>query len=156
MKRVSPLPPDARPRHLPDTAAMPPAPAAQPTKPQAEVVLVVDDEPAIRQLTRSALEASGYKILSASNADEAVRTADAFPGRIHLLLTDVVMPRWSGGTLGTVLSARRPTMKALLMSGFPGDPAVRRALSSRAVNFLPKPFTLADLARKVREVLDAA
>ena len=131
-----------------------PAHSPQSPDPAAPVVLLVDDEPSIRQLARSALKAAGYVILSAGSADEAVKTADAYPGRIDLLLTDVVMPRWSGGTLGTVLSARRPDMKVLLMSGFPGDPAVRRAMASRAVNFLPKPFTLDDLTKKVREVLD--
>jgi two-component system, cell cycle sensor histidine kinase and response regulator CckA len=131
-------------------------PPAQASKPPAEVVLLVDDEPAIRQLARAALKASGYRTLEARSADEAVRTSDDYPGRIDLLLTDVVMPRWSGGTLGTVLSARRPDMKVLLMSGYPDDPAVRRAILSRAVNFLPKPFTLDDLTRKVRETLDAA
>ena len=133
-----------------------PAPAAKAADPTGPVVLLVDDEPAIRQLARSALKAAGYVVLSAAGADEAVKAADAYPGRIDLLLTDVVMPRWSGGTLGTVLTARRPDLKVLLMSGFPGDPAVRRAMTSRAVNFLPKPFTLDDLTKKVREVLDAA
>jgi DNA-binding NtrC family response regulator len=115
----------------------------------------VDDEPGVRLLARAMLETLGYRVLEASSTEEAVRTAGSLDERIHLLLTDVRMPLGGGKALTAVLTARHPDLRVLWMSGYSDDPAVRRRVRRRAVDFLPKPFTLNDLARKVRQALDA-
>jgi DNA-binding NtrC family response regulator len=125
----------------------PAAPAQAPTG--TEVILVVDDDAGVRLLARNSLEAFGYTALEASSADEAVRVAGRHLGRIHLLLADIRMPGGGGGTLAAVLSARRPSMKVLLMSGYYTEPA-----GPQSPAFLPKPFSPTGLARAVRQVLD--
>jgi two-component system, cell cycle sensor histidine kinase and response regulator CckA len=128
-------------------------PADLPRSAGAEVVLLVDDDPGVRTLARHTLQALGYKTLVAGSAEEAVRAAAAHPGRIHLLVADIRMPGGGGGTLAAVLTARRPALRVLLMSGFYADPAGDRPAET-AVPFLPKPFAPTDLARAVRRVLD--
>jgi DNA-binding NtrC family response regulator len=114
----------------------------------------VDDEAAVRMLVRTILDGLGYRVLEAATTEEAVRVAGSSAGRIDLLLTDVRMPLGGGKALTAVLTARHPGLRVLWMSGYSDDPAVRRRMRSRAVDFLPKPFTLDDLSRKVRDTLD--
>ncbi len=119
-----------------------------------ETVLLVEDERRVRSIARSVLEASGYTVLEASNGDEAIALSARHEGTIHLLLTDVVMPRLSGPEVALRLTAARPEMKVLFVSGY-----VDRALGSEgqltpAGPFLQKPFAASTLAQKVREVLD--
>jgi two-component system cell cycle sensor histidine kinase/response regulator CckA len=120
-----------------------------------ETVLLVDDEPGVRMLARTMLETLGYRVLEAATTEEAVRTVGSSTDPIHLLLTDVRMPLGGGKALTAVLTARHPDLRVLWMSGYSDDPAVRRRVRRRAVDFLPKPFTLNDLAGKVRQALDA-
>jgi two-component system cell cycle sensor histidine kinase/response regulator CckA len=133
-----------------------PVRAAQPPARGSEVVLVVDDEPPVRMLTGHMLQALGYRLLEAGTTEEAVRIAGAYKARIHLVLTDVRMPLGGGQALTTVLKARHPDLRVLWMSGYADDPAVRRAIADKKVQFLAKPFSMADLARTVRHALDAA
>ncbi len=120
-----------------------------------ETVLVVEDEPAVLTLSRRALEAQGYVVLAASDADAALRVVERHGGMIHLLLTDVVMPGLSGRELADRLSAQRPGIRVLYMSGYPGDAVVQHGTLPLGSAFLQKPFSPDGLARKVRDVLDA-
>jgi CheY-like chemotaxis protein len=120
-----------------------------------ETVLVVEDEPAVLALSRRALEAQGYVVLSASDAAAALRVVERHGGMIHLLLTDVVMPGLSGRELADQLSGQRPGIRVLYMSGYPGDAVVQHGTLPAGSAFLQKPFSPDGLARKVRDVLDA-
>jgi PAS domain S-box-containing protein len=121
-----------------------------------ETVLLVEDEGSVRGLARDILHRHGYTVLEASDGDEALRVAQAHRGAIHLLLTDVVMPRMGGRELADRLAAARGPLKVLYVSGYADDAAAAEAAPEPGRAFLEKPFTAAALASKVREVLDAA
>jgi PAS domain S-box-containing protein len=120
-----------------------------------ETILLVEDEERVRFIVSEMLEWYGYTVLRAPGAAEAVTLARSHPGPIHLLLTDVVMPRLSGRALRDELSTYRPRVPVLYMSGYAGEDRTRDLLTNGAA-FLAKPFTAAALARKVREVLTNA
>ena len=116
-----------------------------------ETILLVEDEQSVRELTRQALELNGYQVIAAATPDDALELADDV--RIDMLLTDVVMPQMRGGELARRLEARRPGLRTLFMSGYlDGESLVG---SQGPAAFLPKPFSLAELADAVRQVLDA-
>ena len=121
-----------------------------------ETILVVEDERMLRELICHMLEMKGYEVLSAESGNAALELCQTRAGSIDLLLTDVVMPGRSGGQLARFLSARYPHFKILFMSGYTEDAIVRHGVSTHTAHFLPKPFSQAELARKVREVLDQA
>jgi len=120
-----------------------------------ESVLLVEDEPAVRDLTHDVLTDLGYRVLTAAGAEEGVRAMRTHAGRIDLVLTDVVMPDGSGREMVDRLRALRADFKVLYMSGYTDDAVIQRGLVASEVAFLQKPFTPAGLARRVREVLDA-
>ncbi len=120
-----------------------------------ETILVAEDEEAVRSLSCVILQTYGYTVLEAANGSEALRVAEAHKGIIHLLVTDVVMPRLGGRQLSEQLLALRPTMKALFLSGYTDDAVVRNGILHENVNFLQKPFSSLSFVRKVREVLDS-
>ena len=120
-----------------------------------ETVLVVEDEPAVLRLSRRALETQGYVVLAAADGADALRIVERHGGTIDLLLTDVVMPGLSGRELADQLSVRRPGIRVLFMSGYPGDAVVQHGTLPPGSAFLQKPFSPDGLARKVRDVLDA-
>jgi CheY-like chemotaxis protein len=134
------------------------APSAQglPLPTGGETLLVIEDDDGIRALTRRILEGCGYAVLAAADGREALAAAEGHGGRIDLLVTDVVMPHLGGGRLAERLAARRPGLKVLYLSGYADDAVVRHGVLERGAAFLQKPFTVAGLARKVREVLDGA
>jgi DNA-binding NtrC family response regulator len=119
-----------------------------------ETVLVVEDEAALRKVAMRTLEAAGYTVLAAANGDEALRLSTERMGEIHLLLTDVVMPRMSGRTLAEELAKTRPAMRVLYMSGYTDDAIVHHGVLDAGTRFLAKPFSATQLTRKVREALD--
>jgi nitrogen-specific signal transduction histidine kinase/CheY-like chemotaxis protein len=119
-----------------------------------ETILLAEDEDVVRALAREVLENKGYRVLEARNGVEAVAAA-ASAGWIDLLVTDVVMPQMGGGELAQHLTASRPGIKVLYISGYPDDAVVRHGVLERGSALLQKPFALDDFARKVREVLDA-
>jgi CheY-like chemotaxis protein len=120
----------------------------------AETILVAEDEEPVRVLACRCLEGMGYRVLSASRADEAERMAVRHAGPIHLLLADVVMPGGSGPELAERLAAEHPEMRILYMSGYTDDAIVHRGVIAPGIELLEKPFTPATLAKKVRDVLD--
>jgi len=136
-------------------AATPPGPQKGGAARGSETVLVVEDEPAVLTLSRRALEAQGYVVLAASDPVAALRVVERHGGTIHLLLTDVVMPGFSGRELADRLTAQRPGIRVLFMSGYPGDAVVQHGTLPSGSAFLQKPFSPDGLARKVRDVLDA-
>jgi two-component system, cell cycle sensor histidine kinase and response regulator CckA len=119
-----------------------------------ETVLLVEDEDAVRALAREVLRRHGYVVLEARHGVDALRLAERHPDEIHLMITDLVMPHMSGGELAKRLSADRPKMKVLFMSGYTEQGVLHRDLTAGAA-FMQKPFTPELLARRVRSVLDA-
>jgi YesN/AraC family two-component response regulator len=94
-------------------------------------------------------------VLSAAAGDEALQTSARHAGTIHLLMTDVVMPRMSGRALAQELAKARPTVKILYMSGYADNAFVHNGMIDEGTNFIGKPFTPSELERKVREILDS-
>jgi PAS domain S-box-containing protein len=119
-----------------------------------ETVLVVEDEPALREIVRECLEAGGYTVLQARHGAAALELAEAYTDTIHLLLTDVVMPEIGGRQLATRLVALRPDIKVVYMSGYTDDAVILNGVRTEAMPFLEKPFTPGALLAKVREILD--
>ncbi|MBN1249108.1 MAG: response regulator [Anaerolineae bacterium] len=121
-----------------------------------ETILLVEDEDELRSVAKRALEVAGYSVLSASDGEVALRIAEESPGAIHLLLTDVVMPRLGGRALAGKLKRKRPDIVVLYMSGYTDDAIIRHDLLDAGVQLLAKPFTGSELTEKVRQVLDGA
>ena len=118
-----------------------------------EIVLVVEDEEAVRSLVKMTLQELGYRVLEAEDGAAALALA-ARQEKIDLLLTDVVMPRMSGRELAEQLSEQSPALKVLFMSGYMDDAVVRHGILTAQVEFLPKPFSAVTLAAKVRTILN--
>jgi CheY-like chemotaxis protein len=142
--------------YLPRATEAGPAGETGPNQPVAlggaETVLLVEDEPQVRKLIREVLRGRGYTVLEAGDGVEALRVAAGHAGPIHLLVTDVVMPRLSGRALAEHLMALRPALKVLYLSGHTDDAVTAHGVRE-GVSFLQKPFTPDALAGRVREVL---
>jgi signal transduction histidine kinase/CheY-like chemotaxis protein len=121
--------------------------------PATETILLVEDDPQVRSLTRTMLARIGYRVLEAESADQALQIAAAHEGPLHLLLTDVVMPRMSGTDLARNVLAARPAVRVLYMSGYTDNGVIDQGMLAADTPFIQKPFTSAGLRRKVREVL---
>lgn len=119
-----------------------------------ETVLLVEDEVALRKLSRHLLELCGYEVLEAESGDEALKIIQEHQKVIHLLLSDVVMPGMSGRDLADQLVLHRPETRVVYMSGYTGQTVGQHGVIAEGSFFLPKPFTREGLARKVREALD--
>jgi CheY-like chemotaxis protein len=117
-----------------------------------ETILVVEDTDDIRRMICQILLQHGYRVLEASNGQEALEVCNSYGDPIHLLLTDVLMPRMDGGELAEHVRRMNPRLPMIFMSGYAEDAVVRRAACSSV--FLAKPFTSVTLTQKVREVLD--
>jgi CheY-like chemotaxis protein len=121
-----------------------------------ETVVLVEDEPLVRELATAILQQQGYRVVTASNGDEALRIIQASPqGPVDLLITDVVMPGMSGKALAEQIAQLYPAIKILFISGYATDAITQHGQLSPGTNFLSKPFTRAALAHKAREVLDS-
>ncbi|HEX8724242.1 MAG TPA: two-component regulator propeller domain-containing protein [Gemmatimonadaceae bacterium] len=144
--------------YLPAHAAAAPEPAAAgaPRQPPAgsETILLVDDETQVRVVTERALASFGYRVLSAADGVDALDVAAAYDGPIHLLLTDVRMPRMGGLELAARLMSLRPEMRILLMSGYVDVKAPPDAPQLDEAPRLMKPFRVNELAQRVRQMLD--
>ncbi len=143
------------PQHASQAAATRTETAGELLKSRGETVLLVEDEPAILALARRILKRLGYTVLNASTPSEAIRLAGAHAGEIHLLITDVVMPEMNGRDLARRLLSHHPKLKCLFMSGYTADVIAHRGVLDEGVHFIHKPFSIKDLAAKVREVLEA-
>jgi two-component system, cell cycle sensor histidine kinase and response regulator CckA len=114
-----------------------------------ETILLVEDEPAVRQLFAQALTRAGYRVHEARNGHEAMKLFDQYGDSVDLLLTDMRMPFMDGAELGRELRSRRKTLKLLCISGYPGGHDLEFS-----EDFLAKPFSRDELLAKVREILD--
>lgn len=119
-----------------------------------ETILVVEDEKYVRLLLGKALAKQGYKILEASNGGEALLICEDHKDPIHLLLSDVIMPRMSGPDLAQRLRLLHPEMKVLYMSGYAHDTITHHGILEKGINFIQKPFSIEKLSEKVRKVLN--
>ncbi len=145
------------PRHLgsPEEAGLAAEGGLLPDAAGTEVVLVVEDEERVRQMSVDALRELGYIVYQASGGDEALRVLDTL-ARLDLLFTDVVMPGMTGRELAERVRARAPHVKVLYTTGYTRNAVVHNGVLDAGVDFLPKPFSIAALSSKVRSVLDRA
>ena len=120
-----------------------------------EMVLVVEDDEAVRVLAANMLERLGYRVLMAGDGEEAIEIIEGFTGRIHLILTDINMPRIDGRRLCQEVVQMRDTIKFVLMSGYTNDVCALRGILKGGVHFIQKPFSVNALSQKLREVLDS-
>jgi two-component system cell cycle sensor histidine kinase/response regulator CckA len=118
-----------------------------------QTILIVEDDPALLQVTHRSLEEVGYAILEARSSKEAIDISESHTGPIHLMVTDVVLPGMSGVKLAAYLSAQRPEMKVLYVSGYTNDTVFHHGVLEPGLAFLQKPFSARTLARRVGEVL---
>ena len=118
-----------------------------------ETILLVEDEESVRQLVRDTLSAKGYQVLEGENGEAGMAAAARHQGKIHLVITDVVMPGMGGREMVKQLIETRPETKVLYLSGYTEDAIVSDGSIEKGTAFLQKPFTLQNLSRKVREVL---
>ncbi|HET7790743.1 MAG TPA: PAS domain S-box protein [Gemmatimonadales bacterium] len=120
-----------------------------------ETLLLVEDEEQVRAMATRLLGAQGYEVLAAGDPDQALAIVRDHSGSIHLMITDVVLPRMSGRVLAQRVMEARPETRVLYISGYAEDVIVHRGVLEPGVSYLQKPLTAATLARRVREVLDA-
>jgi CheY-like chemotaxis protein len=121
-----------------------------------ETILVVEDQPSLRELVRRVLEQQGYRVLEAPNGEQAVRVAESTTRPIQLVITDVVMPGMNARAMAERIRGVWPTVRVLYMSGYHDDDVMLQSLANAKVDFLQKPFLPYDLAEKVRTVLERA
>ena len=128
--------------------------AAEVPQGHGETVLLIEDEESILKLGQKILERLGYTVLSAGTPGEALRLAETHAGEIHLLITDVVMPEMNGRDLAERIVSIKPGLKCLFMSGYTANAITHSNVLDEGMQFIQKPFSLKNLAAKVREVLD--
>jgi two-component system, cell cycle sensor histidine kinase and response regulator CckA len=119
-----------------------------------KTILLVDDATPLRMLTKLILEQCGYTVLDSGEPAEALRIAEGHKGPLPLMITDVVMPGFTGRVLAERLAVDRPETKVLFTSGYADDATAEQGVFGADSAFLEKPFTRDDLVRKVRELLD--
>jgi two-component system, cell cycle sensor histidine kinase and response regulator CckA len=142
------------PRNVDATIAVP-----TPTSPRSaargtETVLVVEDDPQVREVTVRTLRAGGYRVVAASNGREALDLAERDPGPLHLLVTDIVMPGMTGREVADELRRRQAELRVLFVSGYTQDAIAQRGVLETGIEFLPKPFAASSLLARIRQVLD--
>ncbi len=133
-----------------------PGPEAEPIEVRSGAgrsVLVVEDEPGVRKLVGRILLGAGFDVLTADDAESALRIAERFEGKIDVVLTDVILPQMSGKQLSERLTSQRPDTKTLYMSGYTDDIVAERGTISEHESFIQKPFNSGGLLRKLTEVL---
>ena len=127
--------------------------APEPERSSGETVLVVDDEDGVRRMLTMLLERRGYRVLVANGGTQALEISDTYPGRIALLITDVMMPRMNGKELSERLIAKRPGLRVLFMSGYTDHQIIERGLIDAGTAFIQKPFSTSEFTDKVQELL---
>ena len=119
-----------------------------------ETILLTEDEDSVRAVTTAALERRGYRVLGAADGEAALQIARSYPDPIHLLLTDVVMPRMNGRELAEAFERQRPETRVLFASGYTDDASLLQGIRTDELSFLQKPFTSTQLLQRVRVALD--
>ena len=143
------------PRHMENPVGVKQERQATAPRGQGEIVLVVEDEPAILKMANVMLRGLGYTVLTANSPLEAIKIADEHGAAIDLLLSDVIMPEMTGRDLAELLLAAHPNLKCLFMSGYTANVIASHGVLEEGINFIPKPFSVGALSVKVRETLDA-
>ena len=142
------------PRHKGEALPASPSVSATPNAKGREMLLLVEDEPTILSVGQRMLESLGYRVLAAETPDKALHLAAEHLSEIDLLITDVVMPGLSGPDLAKRLTAQRPGLKCLFVSGYAANAITDRGMMEKNLDFLPKPFNRDQLAKTVRAILD--
>ncbi len=137
-----------------EETAPPPEPEEESFPRGTETVLVVEDEDGVRKFILDVLRYAGYTVLEARHGVEALEVCQGSREPIHLVITDVVMPRMSGRELGKSLAETCPDTRVLFMSGYTDNAVVHHGMLDQGINFIAKPFTPAALAQKIRKILD--
>ena len=119
-----------------------------------ETILVVEDNHEVRKVTGRILSMQGYRVLEASNEGDAFSICDQHDGPIHLMVTNVVMPEMNGPQLAKHLISQHPEIKVLYMSGYVKNFISHQGILGKEMNYIQKPFTVDELVKKVRGVLD--
>ena len=122
--------------------------------PRRETILLVDDHPSIRKLLGSILKSEGYEVIEAGDGRQALEVCQHHGDKIHLLLTDIVMPQMNGHMLAEQIVILRPGIQILYMSGYVEPPAFKRLQPQGDDHFLRKPCDIREVSRKVRALLD--
>jgi len=117
-------------------------------------ILLVEDESFLLEITCEILEAAGYRVLKTRNATEAISAFRQFQTIVRLLLTDVVLPGQNGRDLANELRSISPDLRIIFISGYPENVVTRHGIHDDGMAYLPKPFSLQSLTRKVRQVLE--
>lgn len=141
------------PRHLGDAEAMQEEISVEPSSRGSQIIMLVEDEPAILNMGRGMLESLGYNVIAAHTPNQAIRLAEEHKGNIDLLITDVVMPEMNGSDLAEKLLAIHPGIRSLFMSGYTANVIAHNGVLDEGVHFIQKPFSKKELAIKVREVM---
>ena len=141
------------PRHRAGAAKAAETAERKPVEPGHETILLVEDEPAILNMTTLMLKRQGYNVLPAATPGEAIRIAEDHAGEIHMLMTDVVMPEMNGRYLAKNLLTIYPGIKRLFMSGYTSNLIAQHGVLDEGVHFIQKPFSMKELALKIKEVL---
>ena len=141
------------PRHEGETEGGIQAEVMEAQKAHGETVLIVEDDASVLQLGKKILDRLGYTVLTSQSPVQAVDLVSKHTGKIHLLITDVVMPEMNGKDLADAVTAMRPDIRTLFMSGYTANTVVHHGILDKEVNFIEKPLTLDRLARKVREAM---
>jgi CheY-like chemotaxis protein len=143
----------ALPRVRPPASSAVAATGTSPAPHALQTVLVVEDQPEVRHISRRTLETHGYRVLDAENGEVAIEVLLAHPGEVDLLLTDVVMPVMSGRQLADAVTSCEPGIRVLFMSGYIDDPIIRDRVLEHDVDFIRKPFMPDDLVSRVEQAL---
>lgn len=131
----------------------PPGPAAPAASRLAGVVLLVEDEPSVRNVTRRMMEIRGLTVLLAEGSDEALRISESYSGRLDILLSDVQLPGMDGPELAEKIRNARPDLKVVFISGYPREDAFANSVDEGNAEFLQKPFTPTQLTQVLVRVL---
>jgi CheY-like chemotaxis protein len=144
--------------HFPCARAEATEPVCEVAPPQSvsgtETILIVEDQEEVRAVVRSALQGHGYTVVEAPDGPSVLSLLPELPQKVDLLLTDVVMPQMSGRELTERIRQINGNLRVLYMSGYPNDAIVRHGVLAADIDLLPKPFAVAQLLARVREVLD--